>query len=606
MMKKVTLLMLLISAISVGVMAQKQSTSIDKRLAGLDAELEKLLPQWYAAGFAVAVVEKNKVIYSKGFGYRDYEQKLKVTPNTLFAIGSSSKAFTCGLLGILREEKKLSFDDSPIKYIPELRFKTAEMNNLITIKDIMTHRTGLPRHDFSWYYFQTHSRDSLMLRIQYQEPFAKVREKWYYNNFMFLTQGVIAERITGKSWEENIDLQFFKPLLMKNSNAVINGLKTGTDAAFGYEVKNKTQIAKMDYYDIAAMGPAGSINSSVNDMSNWLITWINGGKFQGKQILSASYVKEAMGSQMVINSDPPDSELPDLHMGNYGYGWFVSSYKGHYRVDHGGNIDGFSANVSFFPSDSVGIVVLVNQNVSVLPALVRNIISDRLLGVKKSDWPGIFLKRRDTAEKQAASAKESMSSNQKKNTRPSHVLYEYTGDYEHAGYGKFQLVIERDSLFAKVKSNVSWLKHYHYDVFIPYEKKQGKIDTTATPGIRFNFKTNNEGEISAFEVKLEAAVDPLEFKRTPKALALDKEALDVYVGEYELGGVNAKFYLKQNSTLYLFVPGQPEYELLATDKHTFILKIIEGFKIKFTEDANGKITEATFIQPNGIFVAKRK
>ncbi len=180
-------------------MAQKKSTS-DKRLNGLDAELEKLLSAWYAPGFAIAIVEKDKVIYSKGFGFRDYDKKLPVTPNTLFAIGSSSKAFTSGVLGILREANKLSFDDSPIKYVPELRFHNAGMNDLITIKDIMTHRTGLPRHDYSWYLFPTHSRDSLMQRIEHQQPFAGVREKWYYNNFMFLTQGVIAERITGKSW----------------------------------------------------------------------------------------------------------------------------------------------------------------------------------------------------------------------------------------------------------------------------------------------------------------------------------------------------------------------------------------------------------------------
>src|SRR5690606_35074694 len=114
---------------------------------------ENILETWKGAGFAVAVVEKDKIIYSKGFGYRDYENKIPVTPNTLFAIGSSSKAFTSGLLGILRGDKKLSFDDSPIRHIPELRFYNNEMNNGITIKDLMTHRTGLPRHDLSWYYF---------------------------------------------------------------------------------------------------------------------------------------------------------------------------------------------------------------------------------------------------------------------------------------------------------------------------------------------------------------------------------------------------------------------------------------------------------------------
>ena len=238
-MKRLTLL-LLFSAFTLNSFAQKQKP--DNRFEGLDSELNKVLETWNAAGFAVAVVEKDKIIYSKGFGYKDYENKIPVTPNTLFAIGSSSKAFTSGLLGVLREEGKLSFDDSPIKHIPELRFYNSEMNNLITIKDIMTHRTGLPRHDLSWYFFTTQSRDSLMQRIQYQEPFAKVRAQWYYNNFMFLTQGVIAERITGKSWEENLQEKFFDPLEMKTSNAVIDGLKNGKDASFGYEVKNDSII----------------------------------------------------------------------------------------------------------------------------------------------------------------------------------------------------------------------------------------------------------------------------------------------------------------------------------------------------------------------------
>lgn len=603
-MKK-TIILLCFVLLFVPAMAQKK-TSADKRLAGLDAELEKVLKIWNAAGFAVAVVEKNKIIYAKGFGYRDYENKIPVTPNTLFAIGSSSKAFTCGLLGKLREENKLSFDDSPIKYIPELRFHNAEMNNLITIRDIMTHRTGLPRHDFSWYLFTTHSRDSLMQRIVYQEPFAKVREQWYYNNFMFLTQGVIAERITGKSWEDNIAEHFFKPLQMTRSNAVIDGLKKGEDTAFGYRLRNDTEIVKMDYYDIAAMGPAGSINSNVNEMSNWLMAWINGGKFNGQQILPASYVREAMSSHMIVNRDVPDSDFPDVYMGNYGYGWFISSYKGHYRVDHGGNIDGFSANASFFPTDSLGIVVLANQNGSVIPSLVRNIISDRMLNVKATDWNKYYKERADEAKKRQEDAKKTMTSSQKKGTRPSHILHDYTGDYSHPGYGKFELVVERDSLFAKTRLKNFWLRHYHYDVFVPYEKVRNKIDTAEVSPLRFNFRTNDTGEIAALSVKLEPALEPLEFKRTPKGLKLDKDALQVYVGEYELAGMAARFYLKEGNVLYLFVQGQPEYELLVTDKHKFAIKILDGFKVEFVEDASGKIIEAMFIQPNGTFKAKRK
>ncbi len=587
-------------------LAQNKAIKPDKRLAGLDTELAQLPEKWHAAGFAVAVVEKDRVIYARGFGYRNVEQRLPVTPNTHFAIGSCTKAFTCALLGLLREDKKLQFEDSPLKYIPELRFNKPEMNNLITIRDIMTHRTGLPRHDYSWYLFPTYSRDSLVKRIEHQEPFASVREKYYYNNFMFLLQGVIAERLTGKSWEENISQYFFEPLQMKHSTTVIDGLQKGADAATGYGLKNKTTIEKMDYYDIAGMGPAGSINSSVTEMANWIITWINGGRFNGKQILPESYVKEAISSHTVVNANPPDKETPDILMGNYGYGWFISSYKGHYRVEHGGNIDGFSANVSFFPSDSMGIVVLTNQNGSVLPALVRNLIADRMLGLKQTDWNAYYFRRMEDAEKQQAAAKSAARAAQKKNTRPSHSLYEYTGTYHHPGYGTFNLTAERDSLFARTKHKTMWLRHYHYDVFIPYEKNKGKVDTTASVNFRFNFITDEHGDIAAALIKLEPTVDALEFKRTPLKTEVSRELLERYSGAYELPGVTARFYLKeQEANLYLLVPGQPEYELIPTGKHIFAIKGLDGYKVQFTEAA-GNITEAAFIQPNGTFVAKRK
>lgn len=585
-----------------------QKKSAQDRFSGLDAELEKVLETWKGAGFAVAVVEKEKIIYSKGFGYRDYENKIPVTPNTLFAIGSSSKAFTSGLLGILREEGNLSFDDSPIQHIPELRFYNNEMNNGITIKDLMTHRTGLPRHDLSWYYFTTQSRDSLLQRIQYQEPFAKVREQWYYNNFMFLTQGVIAERITGKTWEENIQEKFFDRLEMKTSNALIEGLKKGNDVSFGYEVKNDSIIKKMEYYDIAAMGPAGSINSSVNEMSNWLIAWINGGKFKGNQILPEAYVKEAMSPQMIMANSIPDKEFPDMHLSTYGYGWMVSSYKGHYRVEHGGNIDGFSANAAFFPTDSLGIVVLTNQNGSAIPGIVRNIISDRLLKVDKTDWNTVQKGKFDEAKKQAEAGRAQASSIQKKGTRTSHILAEFTGDYTNPGYGTVDVQFERDSLFATTPYEKVWLKHFHYNIFSLVGMENGKVDTTMVSPMQFNFRINTMGEIASLSFRAEPTLDAIEFKRKPKEIEVDQETLEKYAGDYDLAGQVVKFYLKEGNetTLFLFVAGQPEYDLLSIGKDKFTLKIVEGFVIEFLEDEEGHIKEAKFTQPNGVFVAKKK
>ncbi len=602
---KVIWFLIIVTVMSFQVTAQKKRAVPDTRLNGIDAELQKVLDTWKAPGFAVAVVEKNKVVYAKGFGYRDYENKIPVTPNTLFAIGSCSKAFTSSVLGMLANENKLNLDDSPRKYIPELKFFNSEMDNTITIRDLMSHRTGLPRHDYSWYLFPTESRDSLIGRIAHQEPFTGVRKKWYYNNFMFLTQGVIAEHITGKTWEENVADRVFKPLGMTRSNFTIEEMKKNEDVAFGYQLKDETTIKKMDYYNIAAMSPAGSINSSVNEMTNWVMTWIYGGKFNGKELLPASFVTEAISSQMIIGAGLPEKEHTDIHFSNYGYGWFMSSYKGHYRVEHGGNIDGFSASTSFFPSDSVGIIVLVNQNGSGVPGVVRNILADRMLKVSATDWNTELKTRRDKAIKEQKDAAAKKISNQKKDTRTTYLLSEYGGRYAHPGYGSFDVVVERDSLFAKFKLKKLWLKHYHYDVFAAHEVTAEGIQVDDSDQLLMTFQGNESGEVGKLAVKIEPAIDPIDFKRTPRKIEVNKSELEKYVGEYMLGGMTSKIYLKGGNTLFLFVPGQPEYELFATGTHKFSIKNLEGFKLEFIEGEKG-ISDVNFIQPNGTFKAAKK
>jgi CubicO group peptidase (beta-lactamase class C family) len=183
-------------------------TKVDKRFVGIEAEINKILKDNHAAGVAVAVVEKNKVIFAKGFGYRDVENKLPVTANTQFAIGSCTKAFTASVLGILQKEKSIDFDKPVTTYLPDLKFYTSDLTNHITLRDMMSHRTGLPRHDLSWY-IAPDTRDNLVKRIQYMEPSAELRQTWQYNNFMYLLQGVVGEKLTGKSWEENVASKIF-------------------------------------------------------------------------------------------------------------------------------------------------------------------------------------------------------------------------------------------------------------------------------------------------------------------------------------------------------------------------------------------------------------
>ena len=395
--------LVLINLCTISQKANAQANKADKRFAGLEAEVNKILKDNYAAGVAVAVVEKNKVIYAKGFGYRDVENKLPVTSNTQFAIGSCTKAFTASLMGILQKEKSISFDKPFTTYINDFKFYSNDLTNHVTLRDMMSHRTGLPRHDMSWY-IAPDSRENLVKRIQYMEPSAELRQVWQYNNFMYLMQGVLAEKLTGASWESNVENKIFAKIGMKNSNFSVQKLAAYSEPAFGYKVVKDSIIKKTPYYDIDGMGPAGSINSTVVDMAQWLKVWINGGKLDSVEIIPASFVKEATSSQMVIAAGTPSVENPDLHFSNYGFAWMLSSYKGHYRIEHGGNIDGFSASTSFFPSDSIGIVVLVNQNGSTVPSIVRNIISDRVLGFKYHDWNEDLVKAKKKAKEAAEKA----------------------------------------------------------------------------------------------------------------------------------------------------------------------------------------------------------
>lgn len=582
---------------------QAISQKKDTRLANIDALLEKVRTEWGTPGFAVAVVEKDKIIYSSGFGYKDQEQESSVTPNTLFAIGSSSKAFTSAILGILREDKKIDFDERPAKYIPELRFAEPYMNEQIILKDLMAHRTGLPRHDLSWYLFPSDSDDELIKRIGFQEPFTGLRQQWYYNNWMFFLQGQIAKRITGKTWEENVQTMFFDKLEMARSNFKALELPKDSDFSFGYRTDGEGLSTKMDYYDIAAMSPAGAINSSVNEMSNWLITWINGGKFKDEQIIPASYVSEAMSAQMVVSAGTPSKEHPDAHFANYGYGWFLSSYRGHYRVEHGGNIDGFSASASFFPTDSLGIVVLANQNGSQVPGIVRNMIADRMLNLNPQDWSGEGLKRVAEAKALQEKAKKEADSTKISTTKPSHVLAEYTGSYENQGYGKLELDLVSDTLRVKTSLYDGVLLHEHYDIFNLHLIYQGEIKMDNP--IKVSFQTAINGDISGLETQVEAALDPIEFKRTPKILDISAEDLTKYEGNYLLMGVQeVKIYVKDGK-LYAFVPGQPEYEQIPVGNNEFNFKTLEGFKIKF-EEKEGEIIAVNFIQPNGTFRGERK
>ena len=602
-MKKILFVLAIINIASVVTLTAQNKQ--DKRFAGIEAEINKILKDNHAAGVAVAVVEKNKVIFAKGFGYRDVDNKIPVTVNTQFAIGSCTKAFTASVIGILQKEKSISFDKPITTYLPDLKFYSSDLTNHITLRDMMSHRTGLPRHDLSWY-IDPDTRENLVKRIQYMEPSAELRQVWQYNNFMYLLQGVLAEKLTGKSWESNVDSKIFSKIGMTNSNFSVKDLAKYNEPAIGYNVIKDSVIHKTPYYDIDGMGPAGSINSTVMDMSQWLKVWINGGKLDTVEIIPASYVAEAMSSQMIMAPGTPTTEKPDIQFSNYGFAWMMASYKGHYRVEHGGNIDGFSASTSFFPSDSIGIVVLVNQNGSSVPSAVRNTITDRVLGLKYFDWNEDVLKAKAKAKEKAKEAEKASTSNQVKDTKPSHSLSEYVGLYTNDAYGKFEIFQKGDSLFAKLKNQNWWMEQFHYDIFRPFDTNEG-IDTADKSPIRFQFNTGLKGDIeSASLFNFEPAIPaPIKFKRTNAAKEITADNLKKYEGIFTLSGAEFKTYIKEN-VLYVSVPGQPEYELMPVGNHKFDFKKVAGYAVTFEVNDKGELLALTFVQPNGNFKAAKK
>ena len=573
----------------------------DPRLKGLDTFALRILKEWNAPGVTIAVVEKNKVIYTGGFGYRDYEKKLPVTENTLFAIGSCTKAFTSSMLGMLAKEGKVDIDKPVRDYLPELVFKNDYTNKHATLRDMMCHRTGLPRHDYSWY-GSTATRNELLERIRYQEPTYELREKYQYNNFMFMAQGIVIEKITGKSWEENIKERIFKPLGMNNTNVSVIDMEKAADRSLAYSSADN-KIKAIPYRNIDAIGPAGSINSCAKDMANWLLTWINDGKFNGKEIIPPSYRADAITAQISPGGGLPGAENPDLHMSGYGLAWGMSSYRGHYRVEHSGGIDGFITSTSFFPSDSIGIFVVSNQGTPTTS--IRNFIADRMLKLSYRPWGKTALADKLKADSTAKKTPNTDSVNRKMGTKYSHNIDDYAGEFENKGYGMIKVFREKDTTWIDYneagKRTKSFLEHYHYDVF-----RIRQTDETENPkdAPKVSFNSNSKGELTELEIQMEPSVKDIVFEKMKPSVG--KAQLEKYVGDYDLNGTNVKVYIKGDKTLMVFIPGQPDYELVPAKKDEFDLKIAKGYSLKFEVNDKNKVLSMTFVQPNGNFKATRK
>ena len=417
-----------------------------------------------------------------------------------------------------------------------------------------------------------------------------------------MAQGIVIEKLTGKSWEDNMREKIFKPLGMNNTNMSVIDMEKATDRSLAYSSADN-KIKAIPYRNIDAIGPAGSINSCAKDMANWLITWINDGKFNGKEIIPAGYRTQAITAQIATGGGLPGAENPDIHMTGYGLGWGMNSYRGHYRVEHSGGIDGFITLTLFFPSDSIGIFVVTNQ---IGPAAaIRNFIADRMLKLSYRPWGKTALADKLKADSAAKKTPYTDSINRKAGTKYSHTITDYAGEFENKGYGVIKIFREKDTTWVDYneagKRTKSYLEHYHYDVFRIRSTEETETPKDA-PKIRFN--TDESGNIAFLEIKMEPAIKDIQFEKL--APMVGKNELQKYVGDYDLSGSTVKVYIKGDKTLMVFLTNQPDYELVPAKKDEFDLKVLKGYTVKFEVNEQNKVLSLTFVQPNGNFKATKK
>jgi CubicO group peptidase (beta-lactamase class C family) len=566
------------------------------QLQGFDDFVRTTMQDWKVPGLAIAIVKDGELVFSQGFGKRDVEHNLDVTPQTIFPIGSATKAFTTMALALLADEGKLDWDVPVKEYIPAFKLYDSFATERMTPRDLVCHRSGLPRHDLMWYGSPL-SRKELFNRLQYLEPSKDFRTIWQYQNLMYMAAGYLVEQIAGQCWEHFVQQRIFEPLGM--SHSLFDTTQGQQTADFSLPYRKKDDEAMLiPFYEQWGIGPAGAIVSCVDDLSTWIKLHLSKGKHQEAQFISAGQIALMHSSQMVIGGS---SEYPELLASSYGLGWFIVPYRGHTLIHHGGNIDGFSTLVSFLPTENIGVVVLSNLNGNPLGNILTYNIYDRLLGLTEIPWNQRNKEVFDTIKAAGEKGKERTVLDRVSDTQPSHDLDAYTGDYEHPGYGRLVIEKEGEQLRLRFNAFICPLKHYHYDTF---ECIVEKFDLN----MNITFSTNAKGEIDGLSAPFEPTVKDIVFKRVPRQEMMDKTFLEQFTGQYALVGLpmTITIALKGERALAIAIPGQPNYELVPYKGTEFRMKGLSGFSIEFIHDDATSGMQATIVQPGAVLTAMRQ
>ncbi len=370
-------------------------TAADIPVPSLDRYIERGMGAFEAPGLAISIVKDGKIVLAKGYGVRDFEQGKAVDADTMFGIASISKSFTTTALAMLVEEGKLQWDAPVRKYIPDFKMYDPYVTRSITIRDLLTHRCGLAEiAGGTFWYGSDLSSAEIMRRIRFVKPVMGFRSWFAYQSLTYLVAGQLIPAVTGMSWFEFIGKRILKPLDMNRSSTSIKGILEDGNAAVPH-ARLGGKVIPVEYRNYDNMAPAVSINSTVNDMAHYMMMFLNGGTYAGKQLLSPGMVYELTKSQMLVHVPytPPQLEDTRPMFCSYGLGWFVQDYKKHKIVAHGGQIDGLFSLVIMVPELKLGMTVMINQEEDGLLDSITNRIMDYYIepDAELKDWIPVYL-----------------------------------------------------------------------------------------------------------------------------------------------------------------------------------------------------------------------
>jgi CubicO group peptidase (beta-lactamase class C family) len=559
---------------------------------GLDALAAEAMTEWQVPATTIAVVQNGETVLLKAYGQRDVEAGLPATPETNFTICSITKTFTATGLAMLVDDGRLDWTKPVRDYVPEFRLHDAVATDRITVRDLLCHHSGLPRHDWIWMPADF-SRAEMLSAMRHIEPSRDIRTEFQYSNLGYNIASIVAERITGLSWEELTRTRIAEPLKMPMTFTV-EELAASEDAASAY-LSHREQRQRTKLWPISATA-AGGINTSVAALANWMKFLLAGGEFDGKRLLSASLLRE-MQVPRVHAGGSEFSEFGDSH---YGLGFGSTIYRGERVVGHSGGWLGFSTLMRLVPERNLGVAVFCNLGGAPIPSILINYIIDRVSGKEPVPWLERLrdLRRKALAQQEIDEEKQTTG---RKNAPPGHDLSDYAGTFEHPAYGRINITRNGDALHWAYRTLSGPLTHRHYETFevprIPFELNPDRLAIT--------FLTDRDGNVASLSAQLELLVADIVFTRAPAGDCMDAAFRTACVGRYKHGSITHVVAQEADGELTLKPDYQPLYHLRPYQGGIFSIVELEGFRLEFRRGASGSIDELVFHQPNGTFVAQR-